>query len=191
MGQGQSAFLTPSIISKYEAATFLSESEIRRLYLAFKQLTSAKAGLNPLMKTLTQKEFELIPELENNPFKERISKVFSNDQGLIGFEDFLEFASVMSDEASKEVKAFFAFRMYDFNDDGSIDRQDVYQVIKCLLGQSGQNIPTSLSKKDIDYIAKKVMQEADLDGEGSLSFVEFEHVINRAPDFQINFCIPI
>ena len=29
----------------------------------------------------------------------------------------------------------------------------------------------------------QVLEEADLDDDGSLSFTEFEHVISRAPDF--------
>lgn len=32
-------------------------------------------------------------------------------------------------------------------------------------------------------VPSKVLEEADLDEDGMLSFIEFEHVISRAPDF--------
>jgi hypothetical protein len=40
-----------------------------------------------------------------------------------------------------------------------------------------------------DY--SQVLEEADVDDDGKLSFGEFEHVITRAPDFLSNFHIRI
>lgn len=40
-------------------------------------------------------------------------------------------------------------------------------------------------------IADKVIEEADVDGDGKLSYLEFEHVITRAPDFLSTFHIRI
>jgi len=37
----------------------------------------------------------------------------------------------------------------------------------------------------------KVVEESDVDGDGKLSFIEFEHVILRAPDFLSTFHIRI
>lgn len=38
-------------------------------------------------------------------------------------------------------------------------------------------------------IADKVIEEADVDGDGKLSFLEFDHVVTRAPDFLNTFHI--
>ncbi len=48
-----------------------------------------------------------------NPFKDRICDVFSSsDDGDMTFEDFLDMMSVFSDNAPKNVKVEYAFRIY-------------------------------------------------------------------------------
>ena len=48
-----------------------------------------------------------------NPFKDRICKVFSSSgDGDITFEDFLDMMSVFSENAPKNVKVHYAFRIY-------------------------------------------------------------------------------
>ena len=46
-----------------------------------------------------------------------------------------------------------------------------------------------LSPEEQQQIADKVIEEADVDGDGQLSFIEFEHVVLRAPDFLSTFHI--
>ena len=48
-----------------------------------------------------------------NPFRDRICRVFSSDDtGAMTFEDFLDMMSVFSDNAPKNVKVEYAFRIY-------------------------------------------------------------------------------
>ena len=50
---------------------------------------------------------------QENPFKERICKVFSSEgDGSLSFDDFLDMLSVMSENAPRNIKAFYAFRIY-------------------------------------------------------------------------------
>lgn len=52
-------------------------------------------------------------ELKENPFKERICKVFSHDgTGNLTFDDFIDMLSVFSENASRDHKIFFAFKIY-------------------------------------------------------------------------------
>ena len=54
-----------------------------------------------------------LEELRVNPFRERICKVFSEDNtGDMSFEDFLDMMSVFSEGATRDVKASYAFRIY-------------------------------------------------------------------------------
>lgn len=48
-----------------------------------------------------------------------------------------------------------------------------------------------LIPEEHQQIADKVIEEADVDGDGKLSYLEFEHVITRAPDFLSTFHIRI
>lgn len=46
-----------------------------------------------------------------------------------------------------------------------------------------RNITAGISDKEIENIADRVLLEADIDGDKRLSFLEFDHVITRTPDF--------
>jgi Ca2+-binding EF-hand superfamily protein len=48
-----------------------------------------------------------------------------------------------------------------------------------------------LTPEEITQVCEKVIEESDVDGDGKLSFMEFEHVITRAPDFLSTFHIRI
>jgi len=64
----------------------------------------------------------------------------------------------------------------DFNNDGYIDQADVQFAVDALVG-------FNLTEEEKDMVVEKVFEEADIDGDKRLSYVEFEHIISRAPDF--------
>ena len=43
----------------------------------------------------------------------------------------------------------------------------------------------------VDQVVTQILSEADLDGDEKLSYVEFEHIVSRAPDFSNTFRIRI
>jgi len=51
------------------------------------------------------------------------------------------------------------------------------------------NAANKLSEEEIETLLKNVLEEADLDSDGRLSYAEFEHVISKAPDFVTSFRI--
>jgi len=51
--------------------------------------------------------------LQENPFRTRICEVFSSDgKGNLTFEDFLDMLSVFSEHAPRDIKVFYAFKIY-------------------------------------------------------------------------------
>lgn len=54
---------------------------------------------------------------------------------------------------------------------------DLKQVIYRLIGGN------QLSESQIKSIIERILEEADLDDDGALSFAEFEHIIDKSPDF--------
>jgi calcium and integrin-binding protein 1 len=144
---------------------------------------------------------EGIAELSVNPFADRICQIFSSagdGTGDCTFEDFLDMMSVFSDQAPKSVKAehgiifkkycmiqksfnrkfCLAFRIFDFDGDDMLSKADLKQVIQRLIGFNNQ-----FSDLDMDQLIQNILEEADLDDDGSLSFAEFEHVIDKSSDF--------
>uniref|UniRef100_A0A8C7DXM6 Calcium and integrin binding family member 3 n=1 Tax=Naja naja TaxID=35670 RepID=A0A8C7DXM6_NAJNA len=124
--------------------------------------------------------YELIasmPELKDNPFRQRIAEVFSEDgQGNMTLDDFLDMFSVMSEMAPRDLKAYYAFKIYDFNDDNYICKSDLEKTVNKLTRKE-------LSPEEVALVCHKVIDEADLDNDGRLSLDDFQHMIVRAPDF--------
>lgn len=51
--------------------------------------------------------------LQENPFKQRICQVFSKEgNGSLSFEDFLDLLSVFSEQAPRQIKVYYAFKIY-------------------------------------------------------------------------------
>uniref|UniRef100_UPI00398E4C85 calcium and integrin-binding family member 4-like n=1 Tax=Pristiophorus japonicus TaxID=55135 RepID=UPI00398E4C85 len=127
---------------------------------------------------LTSEQVRSIPAIKVNPFGDQICKVFSTDKdGLFSFDDFLEMMSAFSENAPLTVKIDYAFRIYDFNDNNYIDEQDIRNIILRLTNGL-------MDEANILVLIQYILAEADLNNDGMLSFVEFENVISKSPDFQ-------
>ncbi|EPY75016.1 calcium and integrin-binding protein 1-like protein [Camelus ferus] len=123
-----------------------------------------------------------LPELKANPFKERICRVFSTSptRDSLSFEDFLDLLSVFSDTATPDIKSHYAFRIFDFDDDGTLNREDLSQLVNCLTGE-GED--TRLSASEMKQLIDNILEESDIDRDGTINLSEFQHVISRSPDF--------
>jgi len=118
-----------------------------------------------------------MPELRENPFKERIVEAFSEDgQGNLTFNDFVDMFSVLCESAPRELKANYAFKIYDFNMDNFICKEDLERTLARLT-------KSELDEDEVVLVCEKVIEEADLDGDGKLGFADFEDMIAKAPDF--------
>ncbi|GLH08318.1 Calcium and integrin-binding family member 3 [Gryllus bimaculatus] len=64
-------------------------------------------GNEPVTVRVPREKVEKLPELRENPFRQRICEVFSRDgKGNLTFEDFLDMLSVFSEQASRDIKDF-------------------------------------------------------------------------------------
>ncbi|KAH8252613.1 hypothetical protein KR032_000801 [Drosophila birchii] len=195
---------TEQQLDDYQDCTFFTRKEILRVHKRFREL---RPDLVPRQMTEGQASsvkvpcecIEKMPELRENPFRRRICEAFSRDgQGNLSFEDFLDALSVFSEQAPRDIKVFYAFKIYGkfslysilyflltyFDQDGFIGHAD---LMSCLTTMT----KNELSPEEHQQIADKVIEEADVDGDGKLSILEFEHVILRAPDFLSTFHIRI
>ncbi|XP_064784932.1 calcium and integrin-binding family member 2-like [Oncorhynchus masou masou] len=118
-----------------------------------------------------------MPELNENPFRNRIVESFSEDgAGNLSFNDFVDMFSVLSETAPRELKAIYAFKIYDFNVDNFLCKEDLEKTLNKLTREE-------LSPEEVTLVCEKAIEEADLDGDSKLSFADFENMITRAPDF--------
>ncbi|XP_028352967.1 calcium and integrin-binding family member 4 isoform X1 [Physeter macrocephalus] len=116
------------------------------------------------------------PHPQVNPFRDRICRVFSHND-VFSFEDVLGMASVFSEQACPSLKIEYAFRIYDFNENGFIDEEDLQRIILRLLNSD------DVSEDLLTDLTSHVLNESDLDNDNMLSFSEFEHAMAKSPDF--------
>lgn len=195
------ATFTEEQLEDYQDCTFFTRKEILRIFKRFRDMgdpgavprsmTSQQAStLRIPLSCLTR-----IPELKENPFRQRISEVFAkcqsselstsaaSDEGIC-FEEFLEMMSVFSEQAPRDLKVFYAFKIYDFDQDGVLGLNDLERTCR-------QLVQDDLNVDEVTTVCQKVLEESDIDGDGVLSYLEFEHVVTRASDFMATFHIRI
>nr|KAF6429119.1 calcium and integrin binding family member 4 [Molossus molossus] len=161
-------------LEEYQALTFLTRNEILCIHDTFLKL--CPPGKYYKEATLTTDQVSSLPALRVNPFRDRICRVFSHND-VFSFEDVLGMASVFSEQACPSLKVEYAFRIYDFNENGFIDEEDLQRIVLRLLNSN------DVSEDLLTDLTNHVLDESDLDNDNMLSFSEFEHAMAKAPDF--------
>lgn len=167
-------------LEDYEILTFLSITQIQRAYYSFQDLGAdfSEDNKNP---TVEMSEILKSPELWMNPFKDRMIKVFAESESRMTFDEYLNMMSIFSGNAAASVKALYAFKIYDFNNDTLLCSQDLKEMITRLKGTN--RLKNWVYKESIEHI----ISEADVDGDGYINFAEFEHRITKNADFLASF----
>eukprot|EP01121_Diplochlamys_sp_Union-15-3_P019076 TRINITY_DN7097_c0_g1_i2.p1 TRINITY_DN7097_c0_g1~~TRINITY_DN7097_c0_g1_i2.p1 ORF type:complete len:191 (-),score=43.37 TRINITY_DN7097_c0_g1_i2:6-539(-) len=151
-------------IEELEAVTVFKQKEIKSLYKRFKRLDKDNSG------TISTDEFQSIPELAMNPLAPRIIAIFdTNKDDQVNFKQFVQRLSVFSSKGSKKDKMLVAFKIYDINDDGFVTPEEIFKVLKMMVGNS-------LSDEHLNQIVEKTVADSDKDGDGKISFAEFSQL---------------
>ncbi|ELK19122.1 Calcium and integrin-binding family member 3 [Pteropus alecto] len=115
MGNKQTVF-THEQLEAYQDCTFFTRKEIMRLFYRYQDLAPQLVPLDYTSSPDVKVPYELIsrmPELKDNPFRQRIAQVFSEDgDGHMTLDNFLDMFSVMSEMAPRDLKAYYAFKIY-------------------------------------------------------------------------------
>ncbi|XP_053203340.1 calcium and integrin-binding family member 3-like isoform X2 [Panonychus citri] len=181
---------TDEQLENYQDCTFFTRKEILTIFKRYRELDpkvvpQVMTGDEAQTITLPMAKFEKMSELKENPFRNRICKVFSHDgSGNMTFDDFLDMLSVFSESAPRDVKVYYAFKIYDYDDDHFISGKDIEQTAIALT-------KNQLGPEEISVVREKVLEETDNDQDDKISFAEFQHVISRAPDFLSTFHVRI
>ncbi|KAM9358689.1 calcineurin B homologous protein 2 [Symphorus nematophorus] len=161
--------------------TGFSAATICRLYERFQFLDNEDSG------QLRPEDFETIRELDMNPIGGRIiSAFFFQGQETVDFASFVRTLAHFrpSDKnrtrngAQKEPansrtrKLKFAFQLYDQDKDGKISRVELLQVLRAMLG-------LLVTEEQLQSIAERAIQEADLDQDDAISFDEFKKSLEK------------
>ncbi|XP_042777622.1 calcineurin B homologous protein 2 isoform X2 [Panthera tigris] len=161
----------------------LSQASLLRLYHRFRALDRNKKGY------LSRMDLQQIGALAVNPLGERIIDSFFPDGNLRldfpGFVRVLAHFRPIDDEDpgirdpkepeplnSRMNKLRFAFQLYDLDRDGKISRHEMLQVLRLMVG-------VQVTEEQLESIADRTVQEADEDGDGAVSFLEFTKSLEK------------
>ena len=103
----------------------------------------------------------------------RMIAIFDEDGGGdVDFQEFVSGLSAFSSKGNKEQKLRFAFKVYDIDRDGYISNGELFIVLKMMVG-------SNLKDQQLQQIVDKTIMEADLDGDGKISFEEFTKMVEN------------
>lgn len=104
-------------------------------------------------------------------FCDHVFRTFDADNnGHIDFKEFLLAIGVTGSQSSEE-RLKWAFRMYDINGDGKIDRNEMVKIVQALYEMLG---PGAASDDDTpEQRTQAVFSKMDTDGDGKLTLKEF------------------
>ena len=123
--------------------------------------------------TITGKEIlSKIPKLKSNPLVERIVNCFDKDRdGQVNLDEFIQGLSrFTSANEHTDTKLRFAFKIYDWDNDGFISYFDLVNVMKLLTGGS-------IKDRQIRDICQRTINYYDTSDNGKLNFEEFKALV--------------
>lgn len=177
---GRQSQITGEELRDYTELTYLSKKEILHAFRRFKAISQDEVNADKKVR-LPIREIARLPEFSCNPFTDRLLRTFSSGKDdCMSFEDFLDMLSVLSEDAPVDVKTEYAFQIYDFDEDGVLNEEDLAELVRRLTCLHDKK----LDPQDVQRLIENVLKEADLDRSGDLSLMEFQHCMLKNPDFE-------
>eukprot|EP01059_Diplonema_ambulator_P033194 TRINITY_DN6822_c0_g1_i1.p1 TRINITY_DN6822_c0_g1~~TRINITY_DN6822_c0_g1_i1.p1 ORF type:complete len:280 (+),score=68.57 TRINITY_DN6822_c0_g1_i1:52-840(+) len=85
-------------------------------------------------KLLRMQQFLLMPWFNCNPFAPRIYKAFKDQKDGMTLDAFVVLASCLNPKAPPHIKHLVAYRLFDFDDNGSIREDDIRTLLEITTG---------------------------------------------------------
>ncbi|KAL2268560.1 hypothetical protein VTJ83DRAFT_3406 [Remersonia thermophila] len=156
---------TSAVLDNIVQGSNFDREEVDRLRKRFMKLDKDNSG------TIEREEFLSLPQISSNPLATRMIAIFDEDGGGdVDFQEFVSGLSAFSSKGNKEQKLRFAFKVYDIDRDGYISNGELFIVLKMMVGNN-------LKDQQLQQIVDKTIMEADLDGDGKISFEEFATMV--------------
>ena len=92
----------------------------------------------------------------------------TDEDGQIGFSEYVSCLAIISQTASRDDKLLFSFKLYDFDSDGALSVTDLTTTLASTLREHG----LLLQRSDIDQIVQATMNQVNPATPGLINFNE-------------------
>jgi predicted ferric reductase/Ca2+-binding EF-hand superfamily protein len=148
----------------------LDSAFLRSLERAFAHLSGADAVIDA-------RELQRALGLRAEYLARRVFSLFDADaDGVIRQDEFIEGVRKLVLGPARE-RLHFAFRVHDHDGDGALDRADLLRMITLALAED--DVSTSAAR--VERLVSTLLSAADANGDGRVSFDEFEATVSRHP----------
>jgi serine/threonine-protein phosphatase 2B regulatory subunit len=147
--------------------TNFTPEEIQEYYHKFNALSSLRVRDH----SIDLQEFQQGFEIKNSEFAERLFNIFDFDKThSIEFQEFIQTLSPLAKGAPFEEKVRFVFSIYDKDQNGSVDRNELREILRFTLLESSKR---SLNPKYYVELLNDYMSKLDSNSDGKITFEEF------------------
>ena len=143
----------------------LDKEHIDLFYSAFKKIDKDNSN------SIDLEEFYRFFNLEPSPFADKVFSLMDEDSS--GEIDFSEFVLCIWNYCTYELKALvkFAFGLFDIDGSGTLEKDEVEELIREVYGDAWNS----------NLRVQKVVDMIDINGDGVVSFDEFQNFNKRYP----------
>ncbi|KAH7831168.1 putative serine/threonine-protein phosphatase 2B regulatory subunit [Monocercomonoides exilis] len=175
MGPKSSTQIKKEEITALQEKTHFDEMELKQIWKHFARISSSKT----VDGVIDKEEFkEALGLTGSDAIADRIFSVFDeNGDGFINAQEFVCGLSFFSKKATFDEKLHFAFNIYDIDKNGHIDKSELLHILKASLFENTLSLTEEQMKQAVDA----TFAEADLDGDGLISFEEFREMVLKHP----------
>ncbi|KAK3156640.1 hypothetical protein QOZ80_2AG0109900 [Eleusine coracana subsp. coracana] len=178
-----SGYEDPNILAK---ETTFSVNEVEALRELYRKISHSifKDGL------IHKEEFQLAlfrNSNKKNLFADRIFDLFDlKRNGVIDFGEFVRSLNIFHPDTPEAEKITFAFRLYDLRGTGSIEREELKEMVLALLNESD----LLLSDDTVEQIVDQTFKQADINGDGKIDQDEWKALASKNPALLKNMTLP-
>ncbi|GAU35963.1 hypothetical protein TSUD_207670 [Trifolium subterraneum] len=144
------------------AETIFSVNEVEALAELFRTMSESIVPDGKISK----EEFKLAlfeNSQQENVLADRIFTVFDKKKkGKLDFEDFIRSMSFFHPDTPLNDKIDFSFKVYDLNNNGFIEREEVRQML------TASEISKPMPDESVEHVIDKTFLEADLNRDGQI-----------------------
>ncbi|XP_027525730.1 NADPH oxidase 5-like, partial [Corapipo altera] len=136
-------------------------------------------------KEISLEEFKSALQVKESFFAERFFALFDTDgSGTISLEELLRALRLLVHGDQRD-KLSFLFQVYDVDGSGSIEAEELQLVLRWCLRESSVSLP----EERLGDLTRALLEAADRDHSGSITFPELQEQLEAFPELMENLTI--